>query len=83
MNDTITDGVSALVLANGIMLLVEPMTNPNLDRRAFRSVGNSYEWAHLSDVQANDVRARFYGWASKELPASMICKARNIKPWNF
>ena len=65
--------VTLLTLSNGQLLMVEPMGNPALDRRAFRQAGNAYEWAHLSDVEKNGVRARFYGWASKELPSTMTC----------
>jgi hypothetical protein len=66
-------GISILTTFDGQMLMVEPVINPALDRRAFRRAGNAYEWAHLSDVEANGTRARFYGWASKELPESMTC----------
>jgi hypothetical protein len=64
-------GITILTTFDGQMLMVEPIINPALDRRAFRRVGSAYEWAHLADVEANGARARFYGWASKELPESM------------
>ena len=67
------NGITILTTSDGQMFMVEPVINPTLDRRAFRRIGDAYEWAHLSDVEANGARARFYGWASKELPESMTC----------
>ena len=67
--------MTTLILSNGQLLLIEPATSSGLDRRAFRQIANGYEWAHLSDVEQNGARARFYGYAPTELPSSMICGA--------
>ena len=55
----------------GTLVLIEPETQPGLDRRVFKQVGAGYEWAHLSDWRDNNERARFYGYAPSELPESM------------
>lgn len=65
------DGIDTHIMHDGTLLLVEP-ERPGLDRRAFKSVGEGYEWAHYADVVAHDCRARFYGYAPKDLPASML-----------
>lgn len=57
--------------ASGRIVMIEPKRRAGLDERVFRQIGESYEWAHLKDYRENGPRARFYGWASKELPASM------------
>lgn len=57
--------------SRGVIVIIEPEQRKGLDRRVFRQVGNGYEWAHLSDWRQHGSRARFYGWQSKELPASM------------
>ncbi|KKN94430.1 hypothetical protein LCGC14_0187770 [marine sediment metagenome] len=50
-------------------IMIEPEQRPGIDRRVFRRMEcGSLEWAHYSDWQANGTRARFYGYASKELP---------------
>ena len=67
------DGCSLMTLHDGRLLLVEPELRPGLTRRCFYPLpGGGYEWAAYDDVQENGTRARFYGWASKELPASMV-----------
>lgn len=65
------EGVSIMTLSDGTVCLVEPQQRQGLDRRAFRQCGNGYEWAHLADVSENGRRARWYGYASKELPSTM------------
>ena len=67
--------METLILSNGQLLLVEPILSPGLERRAFRRITNGYEYAYLSDVEQNGVRARFYGYAPIELPSSMTCDA--------
>ena len=62
---------TTLTLANGDVLFIEPERQTGLDRRAFKRVGNGFEWAHLADVIENRVDARFYGYAPTELPESM------------
>jgi len=57
--------------SNGNVVLVEPKRRAGLDQRVFRQIGVHYEWAHLNDWREHGGRARFYGWASKELPATM------------
>lgn len=59
--------------ANGRILMIEPEQRAGLDRRAFRQIGDHYEWCHLSDLRQNGPRARFYGWSSKDLPQTMTC----------
>lgn len=58
---------------NGAIVLIEPEQRPGLDRRVFRQLGDGYEWSHLSDFLGNGSRARWYGFASKELPSTMTC----------
>ncbi len=57
--------------AGGTVVMVEPERRKGLDRRVFKQVGNAYEWAHFADWRESGERARFYGWASNELPESM------------
>lgn len=66
-----TDFVTIETGSNGTIVLVEPETNNGLQRRVFKSVGNCYEWAYLSDWRANGERTRFYGYGPKELPNTM------------
>ena len=63
--------VTTEIGSRGTLVLIEPETQPGLDRRVFRQVGVGYEWAHLSDWRENGERARFYGYAPRELPDSM------------
>lgn len=51
--------------------MIEPEINPGLDRRAFRRMPNgALEWAYLNDWLSHRERARFYGYANRELPDS-------------
>ena len=65
------DYVALMTLSDGTLCMVEPPQPAGLDRRVFRICGDGYEWAHWHDVQSNGARARWYGYASKELPATM------------
>lgn len=64
-------GISLITLSDGSLCMVEPPQRPGLDRRVFRDLGDSYEWAHLADVETNGHRARWYHYAPKELPDTM------------
>ena len=64
--------VTTIILHDGTLCLVEPPQRKGLDRRVFRAIESGYEWAHLADVEANNSRARWFGYASKELPATMV-----------
>lgn len=58
---------------SGRLVMVEPELQPGLVRRVFYSTPDgALEWAALDDWRANGERARFYGFASRELPASMV-----------
>lgn len=67
------DGVTTLTLSDGTFCLVEPEQRPGLDRRVFAEHDGGYVWAHYADVQQHGKRARWYGWHSRELPATMTC----------
>lgn len=68
------DHVTVEIGANGRLVMVEPELQPGLVRRVFwRTPADTLEWAALDDWRANGERARFYGFASRELPASMTC----------
>lgn len=56
---------------DGRLVMVEPETHPNLTRRVFRYIGDALEYATLPDWRENNSRARWYGFASRELPPSM------------
>ncbi len=57
---------------NGSIVMVEPELRKGLTRRVFRWMPDgSLEWAAYADWQAHNERARFFGFASRELPASM------------
>lgn len=66
-----TDFVTTEIDARGTMVLIEPEQRKGLDRRVFKQVGMAWEWAHFADWKQHGSRARFYGWASRDLPASM------------
>lgn len=68
------DAVKTEIGPRGRLVLVEPQQKPGLDRRVFWQNGLAWEWAHYADWKANGERARFYGWASKELPETMTAK---------
>jgi hypothetical protein len=56
----------------GTLVLVEPELQPGLTRRVFKwAADGSLEWAAYVDWKENNERARFYHFASRELPASM------------
>ena len=66
------DYVSLEIGANGRTVMVEPETHPGLVRRVFRRCTNgALEYATLADWRAHGDRARFYGYASRELPDTM------------
>lgn len=45
---------------------------PGLDRRVFRRMEcGALEWAHYADWTRDASRARFYGYASRELPQNI------------
>ena len=71
--DTSNEGVSLMTLSDGRLLMVEPEPHTkNLTRRCFHQMPDgALEWASYDDVQENGTRARFYGFASRELPATM------------
>ena len=59
--------------SNGRIVLIEPELRKGLTRRVFSYLPDgSIEWAALSDWRENGARARFFGFASRELPASMV-----------
>lgn len=57
--------------SDGRVVMVEPPQRTGLDRRVFRELPGGFEWCHHADWLAHGPRARWYGWSSKELPASM------------
>ena len=59
---------------HGQCVTIEPTLSKGPDRRVFRQIGDQYEWCHFSDWRQNNIRARWYGWASRELPDSMRVK---------
>lgn len=69
-----SDGVTVEIGYNGRVVMVEPELRPGLTRRVFhRMPDGALQWAALTDWQANNERARFYSFASRELPESMVC----------
>jgi len=57
---------------NGSTVMVEPVLLKGLTRRVFRYMADgSLEWAAYDDWRSQHERARFFGFASRELPASM------------
>jgi hypothetical protein len=65
---------TTMILHDGTLALVAPKpANPRMDHQVFRANPyGGYEWAHFADVETNNTRARWYGWGSPELPATMI-----------
>lgn len=56
----------------GSTVMVEPVLRKGLTRRVFRYMADgSLEWAAYDDWQAHYERARFFGFSSRDLPASM------------
>lgn len=52
-------------------VFIEPETDPRIARRVFRLMEcGALEYALLTDWQESADRARFYGFASRELPSS-------------
>lgn len=66
--------VSLITLADGALGMVEPERAKGLDRRVFRQCDGGYEWSHLADIEENGSRARWYHYAPRELPESMIAR---------
>lgn len=68
------DHVTLQFGADGRMVMIEPSVKAGLTRRAFRRNDSGHlEYCTLDAWERDGSRARFYGWASKELPASMTC----------
>lgn len=69
------EGLMAVTLEigpNGSIVMVEPVLRKGLTRRVFRYMADgSLEWAAYDDWRSQHERARFFGFASRELPASM------------
>lgn len=63
--------VSTMILSDGTTCLVEPPQREGSDRRVFRECGAGWEWAHWREVASYGPRARWYGYASRELPETM------------
>ena len=58
---------------NGSTVMVEPVLRKGLTRRVFRYMADgSLEWAAYDDWRSQHERARFFGFASRELPASSL-----------
>ena len=58
--------------SNGSTVMVEPELRKGLTRRVFRYMADgSLEWAAYDDWRMNNERTRFFGFASRDLPASM------------
>lgn len=56
----------------GSTVMVEPALRKGLTRRVFRYMADgSLEWAAYEDWKMHNERARFFGFASRDLPASM------------
>lgn len=59
----------------GSTVMVEPVLRKGLTRRVFRYMADgSLEWAAYDDWRSQHERARFFGFASRELPASMTSR---------
>ena len=58
--------------SGGSTVMVEPELRKGLMRRVFRYMADgSLEWAAYDDWRMHHERARFFGFASRDLPASM------------
>lgn len=56
----------------GSTVMVEPELRKGLTRRVFRYTETGHlEWAAYDDWRSSYERARFFGFASRELPQSM------------
>lgn len=70
-----SEGVTVEIGPAGRMVMVEPEQRPGLDRRVFyRTALDTLEWAHFSDWREHGERARWYGFASRELPETMVSR---------
>ena len=66
------DYVTVEIGANGSVVMVEPELRKGLTRRVFRRMlDGSLEWAAYDDWRTHNERARFFGFASRDLPSSM------------
>lgn len=63
---------------------IEPANESGLDRRVFRRMANgALEWAHFSDWESHGTRARFYGFASRDLPESIAAQEASESSISF
>ncbi len=70
--ETYARAVTLEIGPNGSTVMVEPALREGLTRRVFRYMADgSLEWATYDDWRSQRERARFFGFASRELPASM------------
>jgi hypothetical protein len=68
----LVDGVSVEIGDKGSVVMVEPKLRKGLTRRVFRRMfDGSLEWAAYDDWIMHNERARFFGFGSRDLPASM------------
>jgi len=59
----------------GRMVMIEPELVAGLTCRVFhRMPCGALEFCNLADWRENNERARFYGYASRELPSSMVAE---------
>ena len=66
------DYVPIEIGSGGSTVMVEPELRKGLTRRVFRRMlDGSLEWAAYDDWRVHHERARFFGFASRDLPASM------------
>jgi hypothetical protein len=66
------DGVTVEIGYKGSIVMVEPELRKGLTRRVFRRMfDGSLEWAAYDDWRMHNERARFFGFGSRDLPASM------------
>ena len=66
------DYVTVEIGSGGSTVMVEPELRKGLTRRVFRRMlDGSLEWAAYDDWRTHNERARFFGFASRDLPSSM------------
>ena len=66
------DYVTVEIGSGGSTVMVEPELRKGLARRVFRRMlDGSLEWATYDDWRTHNERARFFGFASRDLPSSM------------
>lgn len=64
--------VTVEIGSGGSTVMVEPELRKGLTRRVFRRMlDGSLEWAAYDDWRTHNERARFFGFASRDLPSSM------------